>query len=494
MDAHRVRRLRWRARATGPAEAFALRSLLHEQGDACAAALDRAFGSAAPAGEVWRLPRLALTIRVPGLHHLEAEGLSERVEAALRVALAEAAQARPGAAERLGAAAHGPSPDARPEADASAQAMPSRRPAATEERLALLHYLSTGLLPWTLAGLALELAQRSLRDAAVLTTESVLSGSEALDLLLPRAGTDARIGPLLRWLPLLPAPLRRRWLAASRAPLALDAVAVEAWRAWVDDDGADRIEWQALWLAGPLDAAALSARIDSQRSAPSAAPPFLPALIKVLASTATASSAGHRAAAATENGATDTAASALLPPFPQAIAASSAAPESLLVPLAGLVLLHPWLPRLLAGCGVLDDAGRQIAQMPRACALLHALACGDAEPAEHQLPFVKLLLGRPPDEPLTAALPVLAPADHEEIAALLAAVREHWTALRGTAVEGLRLSFLQRRGLLERADAAWQLRMQGEAFDLLLGLLPWSIGLVRLPWMRDPLVVEWATP
>ncbi len=491
MDAHRVRRLRWRARATGPAEAFALRSLLHEQGDACAAALHRAFGSAAPAGEVWRLPRLALTIRVPGLHHLEAEGLSERVEAALRVALAEAAQARPGAAERLGAAAHGPSPDARPEADASAQAMPSRRPAATEERLALLHYLSTGLLPWTLAGLALELAQRSLRDAAVLTTESVLSGSEALDLLLPRAGTDARIGPLLRWLPLLPAPLRRRWLAASRAPLALDAVAVEAWRAWVDVDGADRIEWLAVWLAGPLDAAALRARIDSQRRPAAQAPPFLPDLLRALAPVTSASSADPHAESAAAVTAAETSASVAAASLAAAV---STTPDSLLVPLAGLVLLHPWLPRLLAGCGVLDDAGRQIAQMPRACALLHALACGDAEPAEHQLPFVKLLLGHPPGEPLTAALPVLAPADHEEIAALLAAVREHWTALRGTAVEGLRLSFLQRRGLLERADAAWQLRMQGEAFDLLLGLLPWSIGLVRLPWMRDPLVVEWATP
>ena len=55
-------------------------------------------------------------------------------------------------------------------------------------------------------------------------------------------------------------------------------------------------------------------------------------------------------------------------------------------------------------------------------------------------------------------------------------------------MQALRLSFLQHRGLLD------PLRVQPEAFDLLLGLLPWSIGFVRLPWMPEPLGVEWPTP
>jgi hypothetical protein len=172
------------------------------------------------------------------------------------------------------------------------------------------------------------------------------------------------------------------------------------------------------------------------------------------------------------------------------------AAQSLLVPLAGLVLLHPWLPRVLAACGVLDESGRQIAPtlLPRACALLHCMACGDAGAAEHQLPLIKLLLGHPPDEPLDDTLPALAPADHEEITALLAAVRSHWKALSGTSVDGLRLGFLQRRGLLTRSEHAWLLRMQDESFDVLLGLLPWSVAMVRLPWMPAPLMVEWPTP
>jgi hypothetical protein len=167
--------------------------------------------------------------------------------------------------------------------------------------------------------------------------------------------------------------------------------------------------------------------------------------------------------------------------------------EAQLVPLAGLVLLQPYLPRFLGGCGLLDSCGRAIpdAQLPRACAVLHALACGEAQALEHQLPLIKLLLGRSPDDALNASLPRPAGSDLAEIDSLLGAVRSHWKALGNTSAAGLRLSFLQRRGLLRRADGAWQLNLQSESFDMLLDLLPWSISLVKLPWMERPLLVEW---
>jgi hypothetical protein len=96
--------------------------------------------------------------------------------------------------------------------------------------------------------------------------------------------------------------------------------------------------------------------------------------------------------------------------------------------------------------------------------------------------------------PLSAAVPSPDEADKQEAQALLDAVREHWSALKGSGSESLRLSFLQRRGLLRRADAGWQLHLQSEPFDLLLSLLPWSLGLFKLPWMAEPLQVEWPTP
>ena len=110
------------------------------------------------------------------------------------------------------------------------------------------------------------------------------------------------------------------------------------------------------------------------------------------------------------------------------------------------------------------------------------------------MPLVKLLLGRAPDAALTSSLPRPTAADWEEIDSLLAAVRSHWKALGNTSVDGLRLSFLQRRGLLRKADDAWQMQMQTEGIDMLLALLPWSINVVKLPWMPLPLMVEWHAP
>ena len=168
----------------------------------------------------------------------------------------------------------------------------------------------------------------------------------------------------------------------------------------------------------------------------------------------------------------------------------------MLVPLAGLVLLHPYLPRLFTACGLWSHGERSIAlqALPRACTLLHGLACGGSEAPEFDLPLVKLLLGLPPEAPLRHAPAAMSDADRTEATALLEAVCAHWTALRGTGIDGLRMSFLQRRGLLDRREGAWHLRLQTEPFDMLLGLLPWSISPIRLPWMTEPLTTDWPTP
>ena len=81
-------------------------------------------------------------------------------------------------------------------------------------------------------------------------------------------------------------------------------------------------------------------------------------------------------------------------------------------------------------------------------------------------------------------------------AGLLQAVIAHWTALGATSVAGLRESFLQREGRLvllspDEQPAAWQLQVQARSFDMLLDRLPWSIALIKLPWMERALHVQW---
>jgi hypothetical protein len=170
-------------------------------------------------------------------------------------------------------------------------------------------------------------------------------------------------------------------------------------------------------------------------------------------------------------------------------------PLGLLVPHAGLVLLHPFLPQLFGAVGL---RGREPAlptdRLPRAAALLHWLAAGTTGVYEFELPLVKVLLGLAPDYPVPAADGLLTDADRAEGDALLAAVIEHWAALGKTSVDGLRGSFLRRRGLLRSGDRGWQLRMETESFDVLLGRLPWAVGVVKLPWMPTPMFIDWPTP
>ena len=479
-DIHRVRRLRWQARAAAPDQAFALRSLLRERQDEVHNLLDRVLGGVAPQGVVLKLPRLALQLQARDLADLDG-ALLPRLEAALREALATT----------LRSEVSGLDDDPPP---SSAAIPPLQRVSGpAHARDALRRYLAHGDLPWALAGLAPEAAQHTLEEAASVALNAVLAGTLRMQALLPDNPAQ-RVAALGRWLALLPPAGRRRWLQATAAPNGPDAPWLMRWWAWVDDDSPQRFDAQALWLAwrtldqavpGPATARAWRQVLDTRLRAADAAGAWPAALAKDLvewldtcieAHAPPDMSAPAASAAVAPNDATGA----------RAINDTAKADEaSRLVPLAGLVLLHPYLPRLLRGCGIVEDGERHIdeAQLPRACALLHALACGDAPASEFSLPLVKLLLGRRPDEPLPLALPALAEADRDELNALLDAVRQHWTALRGTGAEGLRVSFLQRRGLLRQRDGAWLLQMQTEAFDMLIALLPWSLGFVKLPWM-----------
>lgn len=501
---HRVRRLRWQARAPNAADAFALQRLLHRRSEDVGAALEHAFASIALGDEVWHLPSLTLHLEASSLAQMDAD-LPTLVAGALQVALERVRPAD--AVRRVDVTTHAVE-------QAADLTQPTISTTAKSAHAALRHYLTTASLPWALAGLGAEAQRQVLQGAAQAAWAALLAQQDrtaaVLDDLLGTAtatSLPARIGALLRWLPLLSPAQRQCWLANSPRPAGIAPALADAWLARMDCPGA-ALEWVALWLAWPT-LPGLRAPVSTGNTA-TASPDALavvrwiadlPADVAVLHLPLTVTPDGHLAAAL-RLALGDAPTRGLPAPSPPArhslplTKPTATVPDTQLVPLAGLVLLHPYLPRLLRGCGLVDAPGRAIADaaLPRACALLHALACGDGEAAEHQLPFIKLLLGRAPDDALTAALPRPTAADGEEIDSLLAAVRSHWKALGNTSVEGLRLSFLQRRGLLRKADGTWQMQVQAEGFDVLLGLLPWSISLVKLPWMPLPLMVEWHAP
>jgi hypothetical protein len=185
------------------------------------------------------------------------------------------------------------------------------------------------------------------------------------------------------------------------------------------------------------------------------------------------------------------------PPRAQPRSTGADAPEvpSLAVPAAGLVILHPYLSPFFDRLGLLSGPGRFADAAARATAvrLAQRLATGEDTAPEADCVLAKLLCGLDPAEALWPGDPARPAPDRlaAEAERLLAAVIGHWAKLGRTSPEGLREAFLRRPGLVQRRDDGWLLRVERRGTDILLDSLPWTIGLVRTPFMAAVLRVDW---
>ncbi|MBX2926825.1 MAG: hypothetical protein KF852_03220 [Saprospiraceae bacterium] len=158
---------------------------------------------------------------------------------------------------------------------------------------------------------------------------------------------------------------------------------------------------------------------------------------------------------------------------------------------AGLVLLHPFFSTLFQTLGFTQEkAFVNFSAQVRAVHLLHFLAAGVEKAPEFQLLLPKVLCGLPLTAPIAQAVTLYENERAEAVALLEAAIR-HWGALGNTSPDGLREGFLQREGKLEKRPDAWVLIVERRTIDILLNRLPWGLGMVKLPWMKEMLRVEW---
>jgi hypothetical protein len=158
---------------------------------------------------------------------------------------------------------------------------------------------------------------------------------------------------------------------------------------------------------------------------------------------------------------------------------------------AGLVLLHPFLPALFSHLKLIEEnAWIDEAFVYKAILAMQFMVNGKDEIEEFDLVLNKILCGIDNEEVVpTTILP-----DEEtktECDVLLMEVIKHWDVLKNTSIAGLREGFLQRSGKLSRVDDGWLLQVEQKAIDVLLNHLPWGIGIIKLPWMNEILVVEW---
>lgn len=491
---HRIRQQRWRITAASASEAFAVRATLRRESElSLLAALEAAFDACDAGDREIHLPRLEVKVRLAAAEQLAdelAKVLPARLNEAARQALSAAIEALP--------------------ANAASPARPETTPA-----MRLRRYLGSGQIAWFEADRDPTEVARQLTDEARRWSAAPATAWPRLLAELPASGEGRRHG-LLRFLQLLDDPGRAGWWDFAGSAMGADGALSEAvgelrrLAAGRPGDHALRLQALALLLVaiGPRPSASASAEWSAAVQACAgqiglAAAPYrafprgadegrrwlkIAGVFDSEANTGTDAAAG--ASGKFENS----------PNFPVdrgslAAPADDKAPGQA-VHSAGLIVLHPYLLRLFSGLGWVAADHRQgdpfpFALLPRAAALLHWLATGRDEAFEFELGAAKLLLGLDPGSPLPVAAGLIGEAEKAEGGALLAAVVGHWPALGKTSINGLRVSFLQRGGLLYPASDGWLLRPQAESFDILLDRLPWGIAYVRLPWMTRSLHTAW---
>lgn len=489
---HRIQRQRWLVKAPSQEAAFAIRQQLRSQLDtALLPVFEHAFDALAVGDEVVHIPRLALDLKLsPGEDFITA--LTDVLRDSLAEALQEAVITHPEQAAVRRIAVH------------------------ASQRRTLLNYLTTGHLEWHANA---EIAGNLLRS---LHTEACALADEGHALFEALSGSLAqRTAASFRLLQLLPDEARPALLALAplytlaslpdRMPATVDAAIallpiVLRQLATSGTLGSYLLlRVQAILLAirkedlrVPLEThiLALLQKCKGQAAlhASTAAPGAVLCILTGSPSEAESPTTARKQSAPPSGVTPDTIAPNLARPV--ARPSDDASSESYPASDAGLVLLHPFLPRLFDAVGIAPAGTHELpeAVLPRAAAMLHWLASGREEIYEFELTVIKVLLGLTPDHILLAGAGLLSEADRIEADALLAAAISHWDALGKTGVAALRMSFLQRRGLLRDIDSGWQLQVEPESFDLLLGKLPWGISIVRLPWMTRPIFTEWPTP
>lgn len=163
--------------------------------------------------------------------------------------------------------------------------------------------------------------------------------------------------------------------------------------------------------------------------------------------------------------------------------------EGMLFEHAGLVLLSPFLKHFFTHIGLMDD-NNQLTDKPMAAHVLHYVATGTEDPWEFDTTFEKYIVGIDFDEPLEKRY-AISDTIKTEVKSMLQAVRDNWTAMSSSSDELLQYEYLQRPGKLIVDGQQHRLVMERKTQDILLSQLPWAISIIRFPWSKELLYVEW---
>lgn len=160
---------------------------------------------------------------------------------------------------------------------------------------------------------------------------------------------------------------------------------------------------------------------------------------------------------------------------------------------AGQVLIWPYLVHLLKKLEIIDETRkfRSVEEQERAVVLLGYVATGNPQCEEHQLVVSKLLCGWSLHKPLVKEL-VLRDYEKKEADVMLENLIGNWRILQNTSIEGLRETFFWREGKLMEQEDNWKLLVEQKGVDILLDYLPYTISVIKIPWVKKAIMVDWA--
>ena len=161
---------------------------------------------------------------------------------------------------------------------------------------------------------------------------------------------------------------------------------------------------------------------------------------------------------------------------------------------AGLVMLHPFLAQLFEELKLtIKKVFADETACMKAVLLTRFMATGNVDAEDHELVLEKIICGLPPGEPILCDIDLLE-NERKEALDLLGQIIGLWkqngVQVNGT-IEGFQQAFLQRQGKLTQKNNDWRLQVQQLSYDMVLSSLPWSISMVKTPWMKGMLWIEW---
>jgi len=166
--------------------------------------------------------------------------------------------------------------------------------------------------------------------------------------------------------------------------------------------------------------------------------------------------------------------------------------EELHITNAGLVLLAPFFGVVFKDLGYLDKKGDFISKDERIRAVHFSqfLVTGKPNPPELSLALNKIICGIKVDSPIARFIDLTA-AELDAAREVIDSALGHWSALKRTSAPVFQETFLQHQGILTFQGSSWQLRIERTTVDIMLDTLPWTISIIKHPWMQQPVMVEW---